>query len=67
MKDLQDDSLMPFGKYRGIAMVNVPEQYLIYIYDNNMIYPQYANVKAYIEANIGVIKTQIQQKNKYKQ
>jgi uncharacterized protein (DUF3820 family) len=30
---LTDESPMPFGKYKGTEMVNVPASYLIWLYD----------------------------------
>lgn len=32
---LSDESPMPFGRYKGDKMVNVPASYLMWLYDNN--------------------------------
>lgn len=32
---MTDDSLMPYGKYKGKKMANVPARYLMWLYDNN--------------------------------
>lgn len=31
---MDDKSLMPFGKYKGEKLANVPASYLLWIYDN---------------------------------
>lgn len=41
-----DNSEMPFGKHKGKKMCQISGFYLIYIYDNNMIYDE--RVKKYI-------------------
>lgn len=43
---LDDDSPMPWGKYKGDKMENVPDDYLKYMYDNGKVDRQ---VKEYIE------------------
>ena len=30
-----DEDLMPFGKYKGWKLANVPAEYLIWLYENN--------------------------------
>lgn len=47
-KNMKDDSLMPFGKYKGDQMVNVPADYLIWLFENNKCGGE---VLAYIRAN----------------
>jgi uncharacterized protein (DUF3820 family) len=44
--ELDDDSLMPWGKHKGDKMKNVPDAYLKYMYDSGKVD---ARVKAYIE------------------
>lgn len=46
MDKLYDDSKMPFGKYKGQLMIDVPDEYLKYLYKSGTLTPQ---VKAYIE------------------
>lgn len=53
---LTDESPMPFGKYKGKKMADVPDYYLLYIYDNYDLQP---HVKTYIEQNLAAIKTNI--------
>ena len=41
-----DDSEMPFGKYKGEKMANVPAEYLIWLLDNGKCHgPVYEYIK----------------------
>lgn len=60
---MNDESLMPFGKYKGEKMANIPPDYLIWVYDNGKVY---GDVKDYIKDNLDVLKAEIQYKNKSK-
>lgn len=31
---MTDTTIMPFGKYKGEALVNVPSEYLLWLFDN---------------------------------
>lgn len=54
---INDDSLMPFGKYKGFKMANVPGGYLRWLYDNaTQLRP---DLKAYLETNLHVIDHEI--------
>lgn len=44
---------MPFGKYQGKAMANVPAQYLIWLYNQGCNHP---GVKKYILDNLEILK-----------
>ncbi len=44
---------MPFGKYMGKAMINIPAKYLIWLFDNNC---SHAGVKRYITNNLEILK-----------
>ena len=64
---LTDESLMPFGKYKGEKMVNVPASYLMWIYDewtlpNPRFGFAYKDVKVYIEENLDVLQEEIKKK-----
>ena len=50
---LTDKSIMPFGKHKGVAMANVPAQYLIWLYENDKCNSE---VKEYIEDNMDILK-----------
>jgi len=53
---------MPFGAYRGYKMANVPGRYLLRLYESGVrLRP---DLKAYIEDNLEVIKTEIKRSNK---
>lgn len=53
---MTDESIMPFGKYKGEKMADVPADYLLWLYENNKCGGE---VKAYIEDNLQVIKDEI--------
>ena len=54
-KDLNitDDTIMWFGKYKGTKLANVPDEYLLYLYNNNKAY---GKLKEYIENNLDNLK-----------
>jgi uncharacterized protein (DUF3820 family) len=54
IEPFQDNDLMPFGKHKGKALVNIPAFYLIYIYENDMVYD--LRVKKYIANNLDTLK-----------
>ena len=60
---MTDNSLMPFGKYKGEKMANVPSDYLLWIFENNECTPEVAK---YIADNLDVIKAEINLQNKAK-
>ena len=71
MATLEDDSLMPFGKYSGRIMEDVPADYLIFMYEkirpiapNKMTLNQKMFVK-YVEENKQVIEKQVKEIGRY--
>lgn len=60
---MTDNSLMPFGKYKGEKMANVPSDYLLWIFENNKCTQEVAK---YIAENLDVIKAEINLQNKAK-
>ena len=48
MAKLQDTDLMPWGKYKGEKMANIPAQYLLYLLENHSCAGE---VKEYILEN----------------
>lgn len=58
---LNDDSLMPFGKYKGTKMGNVPAEYLMWLYDNNKCDKA---VREYIEDNLDVLQYEIKNRER---
>jgi uncharacterized protein (DUF3820 family) len=58
-----DNSLMPYGKYKGQKMANIPPDYLIWLFENNKCTPEVAK---YIAENLDVLKAEIELKQKSK-
>jgi uncharacterized protein (DUF3820 family) len=52
MDSLTDQSEMPFGKYKGEEMENVPASYLLWLRDSGC---SHSGVKNYIEENLAVL------------
>lgn len=50
---MKDTDLMPYGKYKGEKMANVPASYLIWLYENNKCFGE---VLKYISDNMDVLK-----------
>lgn len=44
-RELQDNDPMPFGRYRGKPMIDVPAPYFLFLYNSGCNHPQ---VKQYI-------------------
>lgn len=55
-RELTDNSEMPFGKYAGEKMANIPAQYLLWMYDNNRCT---GSVLVYITANLDVLRKEV--------
>jgi len=56
MITLTDDSPMPFGKYKGVKMQDVPASYLHYLWTNGMEKDHVSNVACYIRENVDALK-----------
>lgn len=56
---MNDNSLMPYGQYKGDKMLNVPASYLIWLYENDKAF---GDVLAYIKENLDVLKMQVKQR-----
>ena len=61
---ISDMSKMPFGKYKGREMLNVPGDYLLFIYKNFDKLSQ--DIKDYIKKNMDAIIYEIEYPKKYK-
>lgn len=61
MAKLKDDSLMPYGKYSGRQMADVPANYLLYLYDEKICY---GSVKEYIFDNLDVLRLEVKKSQK---
>jgi uncharacterized protein (DUF3820 family) len=53
---LNDESPMPWGKYKGIEMANVPADYLLWLYDNGNCN---GGVKDYIRDNLKGLRQEV--------
>ena len=58
---LNDNSPMPYGKYKGKLMENVPASYLMWLYDEGKCNEE---VRDYIKDNLDVLKEEIKRENK---
>lgn len=61
---LQDTDKMPYGKFQGVRMADVPADYLLWLYEQNM---NPSDVRDYIEDNLQVLNKEtgknVQKKN----
>jgi len=48
-----DESIMPFGKFIGIKLANVPDEYLLWLFRENKCFGELYN---YIKENYDAIK-----------
>jgi uncharacterized protein (DUF3820 family) len=53
---MNDESLMPFGKYKNEKMANIPASYLMWLYDNNKCSLE---VREYIKDNLDVLREEV--------
>lgn len=60
MTVLKDESPMPWGKYKGDKMENVPAAYLLWLDRENKAT---GSVKAYIDDNIDVLHKQVKEES----
>jgi hypothetical protein len=56
-----DQTIMPWGKHRGVKLANIPADYLIWLYENSEIKTQHHNLwlADYIRKNLDVLKAEI--------
>ena len=59
-----DNSLMLFGKHKGVKMANVPASYLIWLYEEKEISK---NLKDYIGDNMDCLKKEVAEKKLIRQ
>ena len=53
-----DDTLMPFGQYKGTTLEKVPAWYLLHLYEKN---PQLdKRLREYIEDNMDVLEMEVE-------
>jgi uncharacterized protein (DUF3820 family) len=56
---MTDNDIMPYGLHKGQNMINVPSDYLIYLYENNKAKEP---VLSYIKDNLDALKLEIKKK-----
>ncbi len=54
-----DQSLMPFGKHKDKKLADVPDEYLLWLYDNAKSWGQ---LKIYLRENIDAIRQNVNSK-----
>ncbi len=65
---MTDNDLMPFGKYQGQKMANVPAEYLMYIYDKGWVsIHKFNKVFWYIKDNLRVLQVEVRRKKAQEQ
>ena len=52
-----DESVIPFGKFKGTRLIDVPDSYLLWLYENDKM----GRLRAYIEDNIQAIQNNSRQ------
>lgn len=57
---MTDESIMPFGKFKGRKMANVPCFYLLLLHENKYAHGE---LKLYIESNLQVLKLEAERYN----
>lgn len=60
---LTDNSLMPFGKHKGKALVNIPAKYFLWLYGEGCTHP---GVKKYIVDNLTELEKEAAKTKPYK-
>lgn len=58
---MTDESIMPFGKFKGLKMANVDASYLIWLLESGKCYGE---LKTYISQNLIVLKEEIKRQKK---
>lgn len=60
---MNDNSTMPFGKFQGTKLANVPAHYLLWLYDQpsfkSQVIGHKGDLRRYIEENMDVLKQEI--------
>lgn len=57
---MTDQSLMPFGKYKGKTLEDVPAKYLCWLYDNATVGK---DLRKYLEDNLDVLRKQAREED----
>lgn len=52
MEKITDNSLMPYGKYKGKKMANISASYLLWMYRNDKLFKA---LEVYVEENMDAL------------
>ena len=66
MANLTDTDFMPFGKFKGTAMANVPASYLAWAKRTWILTPTTKNILGYIQDNWDAISIELVKEEKFK-
>ena len=58
---IDDNSLMPWGKYAGYKMADIPPDYLIWLFENHKVK---GHIYMYIQENMDTLKQEVKQLKK---
>ena len=53
--EFTDQTLMPFGKFKGTSMANVPAPYLLWLFNEGC---DHAELKKYIMSNLEILQAE---------
>lgn len=62
-KMMTDNSIMPFGKFKGEKLANVPHWYLIWLHKENKAF---GDLKKYIDENLQVLEEEAKRTKNFK-
>lgn len=58
---MTDNSIMPWGKYEGFKMADIPADYLIWLFENHKVK---GDIYFYIQDNMDTLKQEVKQLKK---
>lgn len=58
---VNDDMIMPWGKYKGKPMYEVPDSYLLWLHENHK---DHGTVSLYIANNLAAIKANVKREKR---
>lgn len=56
---MTDKSEMPFGKYKGVALADVPDSYFIWLWEQDSFQEKKGELYDYIKENIDAMKNNV--------
>lgn len=61
---MDDNSIMPFGKYKGKKLSDIPDDYFLWLHGVG-INPKYYELEEYIEENLDAFKANVNRNRWY--